>query len=301
MNNKLLVRWFAIVAIVVAASFILESALFTVEPGQVGALIRNSEVSRVVEASGVHWKAPDTQVALLDSRTQVADVDFRVDKSGPAADSAGATYTVAWKLADAKAFYHATENNNPAADVQGKLADAADPALRKLLAKPGEPRVFAVPTASVTAAFEAAIKPVAKKIGIDIQAVSLASLKLSASDQQALADRMLASRAKTREEKTSAHQSDIEQQIRNERAHAADILSGARREAARIRGENEAKIAGIYARAAKPAPAFFDFYQTLMSEQTALEKKTKLFVVSSDSPWFKLLGQAPGKKQGTRD
>lgn len=291
-DNKLLIRWFAIVAIVTAASFILDSALFTVNPGQVGAIVQQGQVTRVISDSGLHWKSPNTQVALLDARNQIATVDFRADKTDSASTSRGARYAVVWKLADPKAFYAATHNNDPEADVQGKLGDAADPALRKRLAKPGAKQVFAVSSASVMSAFEAAIKPAAQKLGIQVQSVSLVRLNLSQTAQKALADAMLAADRKQRQATVSAHHEHIEQQIEKTRAQAAGILSDAHQQAARIRGESEAKIAGIYAKAAKPAPRFFDFYQTLMSEQAALKKQTKLFIVSSDSPWFKLLGES---------
>ena len=84
------------------------------------------------------------------------------------------------------------------------------------------------------------------------------------------------------------------------RAKAKAIIAKARQQAAAIEGQGEARIAGIYAEASKQAPDFFRFYQTLLSEQAALDTNTRLFIISTDSRWFRLLGTPPAQKDGGR-
>ncbi len=300
MNNKLLMRWFGIVIVALAVAFTLDVSLYTVEPGQVGVIVKQGDVSQVISQSGVHWKVPSDQIELLDARNQVATVNFRANRSGPADESAAARFSVVWKIDSPKQFYEATQNNNPVIDVQDKLADVSDPDLRKLLAKDNEARVFSVSASSATQAFEAAIKPAADKLGIKVLSVSLANLKLSAAGEKQITDRMLATDTTAQQQKMTSSEASAEKKIANAKARAADILAAAHNKAASIRGEGEAKVAEMYARAAKPAPDFFRFYQTLMSEKSALNTNTRLFVISSDSPWFRILGKAGANGTGKK-
>lgn len=298
MNNKLLMRWFGIVIVALAVAFTLDVSLYTVEPGQVGVIVEQGDVSQVVSEPGTHWKVPSDQIELLDIRNQVANVNFRAKRSGPAAESAAARFSVVWKIDSPKTFYEATQNNNVTIDVQDKFGDASDPVLRKLLAKDNEARVFAVSAASVTQAFESAIKPVADTLGIKLLSVGLVNLKLSKAGEKQITERMLATDTTAHQQKMTDSEAAAEQKIAAARTQAANILAAARNKAASIRGEGEAKIAELYARTAQPAPDFFRFYQTLMSEKAALNTNTRLFVVSSDSPWFQLMGKAgPDSKQ----
>lgn len=292
MNNKLLMRWFGVVVVALAAAFTLEVSLYTVAPGQTGLIVRQNGQDQVISQPGTHWKAPDAQLVLLDSRNQVANVNFRANRSGPASDSATARFSVVWKIDSPSKFYRATQDNSPDVDVQDKLADASDPALRKLLAKNEATRVFAVSSASATQAFEKAIEPAADKLGITVLSASLVNLKLSEAAEQQLTNKMLATDSSARQQKLSSSETTAQKKIAAARAKAADILASARNKAASLQGGSEAKVAELYAEAARPAPDFFRFYQTLMSEKAALNTHTRLFVVSSDSPWFRLMGKA---------
>ncbi|MGH8161821.1 MAG: hypothetical protein ACRESR_06730, partial [Gammaproteobacteria bacterium] len=79
-------------------------------------------------------------------------------------------------------------------------------------------------------------------------------------------------------------------------SHRAAVMADARRKAAQITGESEARAAAIYAPVAKKAPEFFDYFLALESEGAALKKNTRVLVLSMDSPWFKTLEKAAGKQ-----
>ena len=130
--------------------------------------------------------------------------------------------------------------------------------------------------------------------------VSLANTKLSESAEKQITDKMLATDSTAQQQKMSSSETAADEKIAAAKARAADILAAARSKAATIRGESEAKVAEMYARAARPAPDFFHFYQTLMSEKAALNTNTRLFVVSSDSPWFRLMGKGGSNGSGNR-
>lgn len=301
MNNKLLLRWFGIVALAFVAFFVLQSSLYTVDPGEVATVVSNGKVTRVIESSGLHWKSPDAQVVVMNQRLQVTGVDFRADKSKAFSTTRGARFNVVWKLDDPAKFYAATQQKNQSQlNIQTQLANAAEPALHKLLAPKGQPRVFSVSAASATEAFKAAIQPAVAKLGIKVLDTSLAAINFPQSEEKQLTEAMLAAHSSKQDKKLSHSHESAERRIAAEREKADAILADAREKAAGIRGESEARVADIYAEASKSDPDFFRFYQTLMSEKQALNTHTRLFVVSTDSPWFRLMGKAsPG--QGGKD
>jgi len=168
-------------------------------------------------------------------------------------------------------------------------------ALRKLLAPASNPAVFAVPAASVNAAMTAALEPVASKLGIAVLTAHLTSITPSAEARSRIVQSMLQADSQARQSDQDKAQAEAAQKLADTRDQARSILAEARRQAASIKGEGEARVAGIYAKASGDAPAFFRFYQTLLSEQAALSTHTRLYILSTDSPWFKLLGTTPDK------
>lgn len=301
MNNKILMRWFGLIALVLVAFFVLQSSLYTVQPGEVAAVVGNGKVTGVITGSGLHWKSPDAQVVVMNQRLQVTSVDFRADKNKPVTATRGARFNVLWKLDDPARFYAASQQKNQAqVNIQTQLANAADPALHKLLAKEDQPRVFSVSEASAMAAFKAAIQPEVARLGIKVVDASLAAINIPESEEKQLTDAMLAAHSSEQDKKLSHSHEAAEKRIAAERDKTDAILARAREKAAGIRGESEAKVADIYAEASKSEPGFFRFYQTLMSEKQALNTHTRLFVVSTDSPWFRLMGK-DSSGQGGKD
>lgn len=290
MNNKLLTRLFIVVVIAVIGIFVLESSLYSVGPGEVAVVIEHGQAKAGTREPGLHWKSVSVQVAILDSRVQVAHGNFDADPQKPeSADRA--RYAVLWRLAQARTYYDATHGKGTVA--QNKVDTAVGATLRKLLAKPPSHAVFAVPPASVNAALAAALKPVAKKLGIDILSADITRATLSDAARKQVVESMLQADSAVRQAEQAKTQTAATKKLAATRAHAEAILAAANRQAASIRGQGEAQVAGIYAKASKHAPAFFNFYQTLLSEQAVLDTHTRLFVISTDSPWFKLLGTEP--------
>ncbi|MGH8128886.1 MAG: SPFH domain-containing protein [Gammaproteobacteria bacterium] len=291
MNNKLLTRLFIVVVVVIIGIFLLESSLYSIGPGEVAVEIQHGQATASTSNPGLHWKSVSAQVATLDSRVQVARGTFSADKHNPK-KGGSAAYVIVWRLNQARTYYDATQGKGEAA--QSKVDTAVEAALSKLLAKPSSHAVFAVPPAAVNAAITTALKPVAAKLGIEVLFANVTGTTLSDADQKQVVESMLQADSKVRQAKQDKTQTATAKKLAATKSQAAAILASANQQAASIKGSGEAQVAEIYAKASKHAPAFFSFYQTLLSEQAALDTHTRLFIISTDSPWFNLLGTKPG-------
>ncbi|MGA7965231.1 MAG: SPFH domain-containing protein [Gammaproteobacteria bacterium] len=291
MNNKLLTGLFIGVVIAVVGIFLIESSLYSVEPGQVAVEIQHGQVTASTREPGLHWKPVSAELATMDSRIQVSSGTFNADTRKPN-ERGSARYAIVWRLNQARTYYEATQGKGEVAE--GKVDDAVAAALHKLLANPPSHAVFAVPPASVNAALTAALKPVAAKLGIDILSANITDTTLSKSAQKQVVESMLQADSAIRQAEQAKTQTAAAKKLAATRARAAAILAAANQQAASLKGEGEAQVAGIYAKASQSAPTFFRFYQTLLNEQASLGTHTRLFIISTDSPWFNLLGTKPG-------
>ncbi len=292
MSNKLLTRLFLILVIVVIGIFMLDSSLYSVGPGAVAVEINHGQATVATRKPGLHWKRVSAEVANLDARVQMTHGTFNGDTRNPkSAGSAG--YALVWRLSHPRKYYNATQGKRSVA--LDRMKGAVDAALRKLLAKPSSRTVFAVSPARVHSALMAALKPVAAKLGIEVLTADITRSTLSATARKQVLEAMLLANVAARQGAQAKTQAAASKKRAAMRAQIASLLVTSRQQAATIEGEGEAQVVAIYARAAKPAPKFFRFYQTLLSEQAALEANTRLFIVSTDSSWFRLLGTAPGR------
>lgn len=292
MNNKLLTRLFIGLVVIVVGIFVLDAALYNVGPGEVAVVVSRGEATAATGQPGLHWKSVSAQIVSLDARVRVTRGTFDADSRHPErGGSAG--YAVVWRLEQPETFYGVTAGKDEVA--RNKLDDAVEGALRKHLARQHGAAVFAQPAASVNAAVAAALRPVAQKLGITVLAAHLTSITPAEAERDKIVQSMLQTDTQARQAKEAEARNEAEKKLEATRDRAHSILAAARQQAASIKGQGEAQVAGIYARASRAAPAFFRFYQTLLSEQAALDTHTRLFILSTDSPWFKVLDTAPAK------
>ncbi len=292
MSNKLLTRLFVIMVIVVVGIFVLDSSFYSVGPGTVAVEIDHGQATVATRKPGLHWKRVSAEVANLDARVQVTHGTFNADTRNPkSAGSAG--YALVWRLSQPRKYYNVTQGKGSVA--LDRMEGAVDAALRKLLAKPSRRTVFAVSPVTVNAALMMTLKPVAEKLGIEVLTAGITHSTLSETTRKQVLEAMLLTDAAARQGAQAKTQAAASRKLAAMRVQIASLLATSRQQAATIEGEGEAQVATIYARAAKPAPNFFRFYQTLLGEQVVLETNTRLFIISTDSSWFRLLGTAPGK------
>jgi len=67
------------------------------------------------------------------------------------------------------------------------------------------------------------------------------------------------------------------------------IIAEAYRDAQRIKGEGDARAAGIYARAFESDPEFYAFYRSLEAYTESFRNKGDLLILEPESDFFKYL------------
>ena len=72
----------------------------------------------------------------------------------------------------------------------------------------------------------------------------------------------------------------------------AEILSGANRDAQRLRGEGDGQAAMIYARAYGRSPEFATFYRSLQAYRSALGLAGDILVIEPEGDFYKYLRSA---------
>ena len=67
------------------------------------------------------------------------------------------------------------------------------------------------------------------------------------------------------------------------------IIAKAYRDAQRVKGEGDARAAGIYARSFRQDPDFYDFYRSLDAYRGTFRNKGDLLILEPDSDFFKFM------------
>lgn len=283
-----------VIAIVCVGLFL---ATYSVSPGQAVLLLHGGKVVAKEPAPGLHWKIPLIEhVVRLDARTRLSS--GRIGAPEEATAGYAVRYTVVWRIARPEDFYHAASGNADAAD--GRLHKAITPVVTQAMTA-GKPEDFlTAPGAALQSRLQTAVKSVADEIGIHVLSVSLGTAEIPQNLSTRVADAMTAGTQREIAAAKNAGAQERKKIAAQARSKRTAILSGARKEAAKINGASEARVTAIYASPAKKAPEFFSYFLRLESEAAALKSHTRVLVISMDSPWFKTLeksAEKPDKRQ----
>ncbi|MDQ5847747.1 MAG: protease modulator HflC, partial [Pseudomonadota bacterium] len=78
------------------------------------------------------------------------------------------------------------------------------------------------------------------------------------------------------------------------------VLAEAYRDAQRVRGEGDAKAAGIYAAAFNQNPEFFSFYRSMEAYRSTFRGRNDLMVLEPNSDFLRYFRDSLGKNPATR-
>ena len=272
----------------------LALATYTLQPGETAVLLGSgNRVESVKRQPGLYWKVPLLgSVVRVDGRTRLSMGTIR--PRGGDAQGLGVGYALVWRVSDARVFYEKTANDP--GTVQDRLTAALTPAVREAMGKADASRFLTQPSSALQDSMMSALKPAAQKIGITVIGVYPGTADIPDDLRASVVKTMTAGTTDEIAAAEKAGEAELNKIAATAAGKRAAVLSAAEQEAARIGGESQGKVAMIYAPAAAEAPAFFRYYLALESESAALKSHTKVFVISTDSPWFEAL-QAGGGKQ----
>ncbi len=283
------------VILVLAALFVLalivKTGFFVVDRGEAAVVTQFGKPVRVVDAPGVYLKAPLPVQAVrsYDQRLRVWDSEAREYATSDSATVVLTTYA-AWRIRDARAFAETCGTKERAEE---RIADIVSSELGAAVARhPLRAFVSAqatdIRTQDVLRAVRRKCEPAVRQIGVEVADIGATCVTLPDGARRAIIERMSAEQDAAASLELAAGEEEAARIRAAADSERQVILTEARRDAEKIRGEADAAAMRIYADAHKADPAFYEFLRTLDSYRAFMDEKTTV-VLSSDSQLLRLL------------
>ena len=288
MNNRMGIALAGVLAVVVLASM----SLFTVDQRERAIVFQLGEVKEVITTPGLHFKWPLIQnVRYFDARILTLDTPdaeryITSEKKNLLVDT-----FVKWKIADARQYYISVGEELQA---QTRISQTVNATLREEFGKHTVQEVVSKDRDDIMKVVRERANQDAKKIGVEIIDVRLKRVDLPQEVSESVYKRMDAERKSVANQLRSEGSSEAER-IRAEADKEREvIIANAYKEAQRIKGEGDAKAAGVYAQAFGENPEFYSFYRSLEAYRSSFKNRSDVLVLEPNSEFFKYL-KGPGK------
>ena len=299
------------------AATLLLSSVYTVSETEQAIITQfGKPIGGVIATPGLHVKVPVIQtVHRFEKRWLEFDGDANEiptrDKKYIWAD----TYA-RWRIADTLRFYQAVRDERGG---QSRLDDIVDGETRNAVASfdlieivRSSNRAFAITgelegigAAEATAKIFAGRDKIAQQIlgraskitpefGVELVDVRFKRINYTESVQQAVFQRMIAERKRIAERSRSEGQGRAAE-IRGQKER--DVLAATSvgyKSAQELKGKADARATAIYARAYGRDPGFYEFFKSMETLQTALDKDATV-ILSTDSELLKYLKDPSGR------
>ena len=288
MNNRMGVALAGVLAVVVLTSM----SLFTVDQRERAIVFQLGEVKEVITTPGLHFKWPLIQnVRYFDARILTLDTPdaeryITSEKKNLLVDT-----FVKWKINDARQYYISVGDELQA---QTRISQTVNATLREEFGKHTVQEVVSKDRDDIMKVVRERANQDAKKIGVEIIDVRLKRVDLPQEVSESVYKRMDAERKSVANQLRSEGSSEAER-IRAEADKEREvIIANAYKEAQRIKGEGDAKAAGVYAQAFGEDPEFYAFYRSLEAYRSSFKNRSDVLVLEPNSEFFKYL-KSPGK------
>ncbi|OFZ89973.1 MAG: HflC protein [Betaproteobacteria bacterium RBG_16_66_20] len=285
----------AFAAVLVLAS----SALFTVDQRQNAIVFQLGEVKDVVTKPGLYLKWPLLQnVRHFDMRILTFDdpepLRFITSEKKPVlVDS-----FVKWRIIDVKQYYVSVQGDELRAATRLKQTISGG-----LQAEFGSRTVHDVVSGErdkIMADVRDKADQDLRRIGVEIVDVRLKRVDLPQEVSESVYRRMEAERKRVANELRSTGSAEAERIRADAERQREVILAEAYRDAQKIKGEGDAKGAGIYAQAFSQNAEFYSFYRSMEAYRSSFKGKSDLLLVEPNSDFFRYLKDASGKVGGKK-
>jgi membrane protease subunit HflC len=283
-----------IVAVVVGALLLASSMLFTVDQRQNAIVFQLGEVKDVVTRPGLHFKWPLVQnVRYFDMRILTYDdaepLRFLTSGNRPVlVDS-----FVKWRINDIKQYYVSVQGDEFRAAT--RIRQTISGSLREEF---GSRTVHDVVSGERDLTMQRVREKAdqdLRRIGVEIVDVRLKRVDLPQEVSESVYRRMEAERKRIANELRSTGAAEAEKIRADADRQREVILAEAYRDAQRVRGEGDARAAGIYAAAFQQNPEFYSFYRSMEAYRAAFRGRSDLMLLEPNSEFFRYLKDAAGR------
>ena len=288
-----------ILAVVILVGLLISGSLFTVDQRQHAIVFQLGEVKDVVTKPGLHFKLPLVQnVRHFDMRILTYDdaepLRFLTQGNRPVlVDS-----FVKWHIIDVRQYYVSVQGDEFRA--QTRIRQTVSGTLRDEFGVRTLHEVVSGEREQIMARVREKVDQDLKRIGVGIIDVRLKRVDLPQEVSESVYRRMEAERKRIANELRSTGGAEGEKIRADADRQREVILAEAYRDAQRVRGEGDAKSAGIYAAAFSQNPEFFAFYRSMEAYRSTFRGRNDVMLLETNSDFLRYFRDSLGKSSGAR-
>jgi len=259
-----------LIAIILIAVLVGYSSIFVVSPRERVVLVQVGEIVGADYEPGPHFKWPLIQtVHRFDRRvmTLTGDIERVLTSENK---NLAVDYFVKWRVADPVQYYLSTHGDGDRA--QSLLTESVENDLLAEFSKRTIRQAVGDDRNEIVAAVQVQLAQAATSLGMEIEDVRIMKLDLPDKVSDTVYDRMRSERQeviRTLRAQGDAAANEIRADAERERTV---MLADAYKRAEILRGDGDAKAAGIYADAYTADPSFYSFYRSLELYRSTIGK-----------------------------
>lgn len=267
--------------------FLGTSSFFIVEQGQQALVLQFGRLVHIVKAPGLQFKIPFLQdVLYYDNRILDFDMQALEATLGDQKRLTVDTFT-RYRIAEPEIFYRTVRNEQGA---KARLEGLNSGIVLSILGKATLTDVLSVKREEITKKIRDQMDVEAKAFGVQVVDLRLRRTDLPVKNSEAIFSQMISKRKQEAQEFRSRGD-EMAQGIKSEAdKDKTIILADARKKSQILRGEGDAIVTQISAKAYGQDPEFFDLYQSLQAYEKGLASETTTYILSPTNSFLKYLG-----------
>ena len=294
MEGKIMRQIPRILVVIILLLVVLSLSTFTVDQREHALVFRLGEIVSVKQEPGLYLKAPlvdnvkffDKRILTYDSSNP--DRFITSEKKNVLVDS-----YIKWRIVDPAKYYVSV--NGDERQAERRLNQTVNDGLRAEFGKRTILEVISGERSEIMDILRERADRDSRQIGVEILDVRLRRVDLPQEVSESVYQRMDAERKSVAKQLRSEGFAESEK-IRADAEKQRDIIiTGAYKDAQKIKGQGDAKASRIYADAFSKNKEFYDFYRSLEAYRKSFSGKDDIMVLDASSDFFKYL-RGPEKK-----
>jgi membrane protease subunit HflC len=283
-------RAIGIIVAVLAAVFALST--YTVHETQRAILFSLGEIKAADLEPGLHFKFPFiNNVVKFDGRVLGLNANpnrfLTAEKKNVIVDS-----FVKWRIEDVGRFYRSFRGDQSSAE--NRLAQIIRDELRNEFGTRTIQEAVSGERSEIMETMRLKADRIIDQYGMRVLDVRISRIELPAEVNESVYNRMRTERQLAAKEFRARGREAAVRVRANADRRRTIILADAYREAQRMRGEGDAKAAGIYARAYGDDREFYNFYRSLNAYTNTFRAKDDLLVIDPKGEFFRYFNEPGG-------
>ncbi len=281
-------RILPVLSVLLVVLFVLSMSMFTVDQRQYAVVFQFAEAKRVIKDPGLYFKIPMLQdVRFFDKRILTIDEDTPARIQTIEKMNVKASSFIKYQIVDVERFYKAVGVDQAKAVV--RLRNTVNNMLRDEFGKRTVQDIISGKRNEVMEHVRKVADEDAARIGIRVIDVQIKRVELEDSTLVSVYERMQSERKAVANQLRAEGSSEGEKIKADADRQRVVIMADAYNQAQQVKGEGDAKAAGIYSDAFGKNPEFYAFYKSLDAYKQSFAKKSDLMVVDPSADFFKYM------------